>query len=1373
MWQDDGVTASYDGNIVARWDDIIQSDNISQGDPTDCPLLDDDAVNGEAALLFGGGYTGVNDHLQGTFGTPLTPPYHIFIVAQLDSSVYADGTADYLMYSDSSSPYVYIRTIDPTGSVPDVWAMGDEGGLLTGESNNFLTTDDWGVFVARFDKPDSELWFNGGSVGTDSSVGDTVLEGLTVGSRHDGSIAWKGYVAEIIVYGDLETYDIDQVAKYLRDRYDLECTFLNGDDMCTPPPDLGQPDLYCVGVDSLNTDDLVTGAPKLGIWNPSWGTDEGSEDPVIWFRADMGIVLYPSTNRVYNWENQGSAGSYVYNSYNPASLPLLVEDSLKGQPVVRGDGKSLRQSNNFGLDGEIDLTVFIVVDNWVSGSDNFSLLQIGRYYAMYGGSNRAIQFGRDPTLGPRVWYPGSTQGGEYYDPDAESWETPHILMWQREDTDLWADGEFYQDGFEVAQESTQNPTLGPLDLVNDDYKFRETLLFTGSYIDGPAYIDIAEILVYDAFLSTADRQQVEQYLSYRYLEIEHDLSTDDLVTGAPVLETPGLYLDLLETDDLVTGIPDLGHPKLSTPSVFIGGADKTDVFVSSERIDEYCNPGVKVTLTFTEDFEVDTWDSVVLYENGFKVFTGTVSRIESVRGENRSFMFYAKDDIRRLREFFVVDDYVSSGESVQHWISFFASQAGCGTVTYLDTGNNPNTLNGMTMGKMFAYEIIDELLLYAGIDIWCDENNNVFVGTRLDAEMTDEPVEAGDNMSSFSRSRDSEPCRNAALVYGVIGTAEAQSTESWQIDSGDVRTMVVSSIYLDSMVAAEDLARRMVDAAAPEYDIKRMILDDLESQREVGDRIEYDDGDDNSGSGHITSITARWTGDPPVKEMHISLDERCPKVGAGGLCGPDGRDVTVGTYDFGVWRCKDIWASYPHWEPMNTGLSTTVDFDGSDLGSTFSVDWFIRDPYYPSSMAFLLTSAGILQTTSLEPGYENWTPVMMNSHIGFFMGDSASNWDRWHIVKLRSTVASEGKYFIAATRRSDLFNFKQSFVGMTTERFANFSSCLPLGQPGLYAYTPLAEVCGATVPYRTCQLWGNHPNNFGYEQYATLGSWHRGHGNNAGGFAGWHRHGNGCSISGGVSVFSSNGGPEWWNCTESIDAVSGTIELQTPFSESKKKGGIPPGPCECVKRGPTSHGKFQQYNEHTGCFEYYSGGGPDGIYNIIPGLHIPYDQTHYGDGSPSKIFFHPGWIQPDGKRYPSLNQIGPIILPWDVCSTLQGSFATHPSDINKMYAFSPGYTTRFAISDNGGVSWEEKASIPVPTACYSGFPTSHNKVYAGMHPSQGFYWDERLIYASWDRGDTWTNVTGDLYSEAARLYPGIRGGHGPSGIVTIAPRYSK
>ena len=96
------------------------------------------------------------------------------------------------------------------------------------------------------------------------------------------------------------------------------------------------------------------------------------------------------------------------------------------------------------------------------------------------------------------------------------------------------------------------------------------------------------------------------------------------------------------------------------------------------------------------------------------------------------------------------------------------------------------------------------------------------------------------------------------------------------------------------------------------------------------------------------------------------------------------------------------------------------------------------------------------------------------------------------------------------------------------------------------------------------------------------------------------------------------------------------------------------------------------------------------------------------------------------------------------------------------------------------MTWTEKSSVPFKTSCFSGFPYSSNKIYAGRDPVRDPTPEDQdppdtaLIYVSWDRGDTWHDVTGDLWDQTKAL--GFRkddegNNLGARGLVTIAPRY--
>jgi len=197
----------------------------------------------------------------------------------------------------------------------------------------------------------------------------------------------------------------------------------------------------------------------------------------------------------------------------------------------------------------------------------------------------------------------------------------------------------------------------------------------------------------------------------------------------------------------------------------------------------------------------------------------------------------------------------------------------------------------------------------------------------------------------------------------------------------------------------------------------------------------------------------------------------------------------------------------------------------------------------------------------------------------------------------------------------------------------------------------------------------------------------------------------------------------------------------------------------------------------------------------IPAIHIPYNQPLEGYASiPAVVYFTPGiWqgsLTVTTDAWPTrVDSSGThaMMLPWGSapadCHTYQGSIGTFSPNRQKVYCFSYGKPSRFAFSNNEGDTWTEKNSVPVRTSVFSGFPYSSAKIYAGRDPVRDPSTpgnppdlnDTALIYVSWDRGETWHDVTGDLWDQTQalgiRLHPISGDPLGTKGLVTIAPRY--
>ena len=316
------------------------------------------------------------------------------------------------------------------------------------------------------------------------------------------------------------------------------------------------------------------------------------------------------------------------------------------------------------------------------------------------------------------------------------------------------------------------------------------------------------------------------------------------------------------------------------PTVKINGNDISDNVVSIETLDEYCNPGRRVTILLdTTSIDIKTWEEVTVETttDGL-VFTGNVQSVE--KETDGSTRVVARDAIQRLRVYFIAENYTVNGEGAKYWIKKFVNEAGA-NIHFIED-YDMQLLNGMTIGRVFAWDAIDEILLFCGWDIWCDEHNVIHVGRRMSDMSPTMSFSTGDNAASVKRLQDSEPCRNKAMVYTSVGTLTSEGRFGWEMDDKDIRTMVVASPYYDDPPMAQALADRMVSAAGPTRDVK--IIDaEGDFGVNVGQLASFDDGKGLSGTDNVTTVNTKIDGNGGEFSTYVKLGERCPKVGAGGL----------------------------------------------------------------------------------------------------------------------------------------------------------------------------------------------------------------------------------------------------------------------------------------------------------------------------------------------------------------------------------------------------------------------------------------------------------------------------------------------------------
>lgn len=206
----------------------------------------------------------------------------------------------------------------------------------------------------------------------------------------------------------------------------------------------------------------------------------------LWLRADAGTTL--SGSRVSTWQDQSGSGNHATRP-DSARWPLLVNGALNGKPVVRFEGAQSLAAPNVTLPR---WTIFVVGKN-SNTTENFGLI-LGP-----GSDNNQLRYEN----GTQVLIHGTSNNMPTYTVTVGNTRAYHSLT-VRYDGSV---SQIYRDG--VLKGSKNQATSGSwsLGVVGGWYASCPSCQLKG---------DIAEILVYNAALSSADRAAVEAYLRTKY-----------------------------------------------------------------------------------------------------------------------------------------------------------------------------------------------------------------------------------------------------------------------------------------------------------------------------------------------------------------------------------------------------------------------------------------------------------------------------------------------------------------------------------------------------------------------------------------------------------------------------------------------------------------------------------------------------------------------------------------------------------------------------------------------------------------------------------------------------------------------------------------
>ncbi|MDD4236336.1 MAG: PKD domain-containing protein, partial [Bacteroidales bacterium] len=260
----------------------------------------------------------------------------------------------------------------------------------------------------------------------------------------------------------------------------------------------------------------------------SYFTPESLEGLKLWLDADSVEVI---ENKVSSWYDKGPNSLNAVQEIE-ANMPLLIEDELNGQPVLRFNGISSYMQVDFNEIISQPSSIFIVYKISTEVAENIVFDNFGddRFF-----------FGRIPEnqmcMNASIGY---TTNVNYVDAGILPY-TISTCLFDGTNSALFRNSSFEALGF-AGNYSPEGLTIG------GDRNLSPTFFLNGN---------IAEILFYNEILSEQDRNLVEEYLAYKYspkLNLGPDIIVDYGVCGVEIGIDSNFDNILWSTGDTVDNI---------------------------------------------------------------------------------------------------------------------------------------------------------------------------------------------------------------------------------------------------------------------------------------------------------------------------------------------------------------------------------------------------------------------------------------------------------------------------------------------------------------------------------------------------------------------------------------------------------------------------------------------------------------------------------------------------------------------------------------------------------------------------------------------------------------------------------------------------
>jgi hypothetical protein len=823
----------------------------------------------------------------------------------------------------------------------------------------------------------------------------------------------------------------------------------------------------------------------------------------------------------------------------------------------------------------------------------------------------------------------------------------------------------------------------------------------------------------------------------------------------------------------------------------IGGNDVSAWIMDTERTEKLCSPGQAWLISLTRDcpYTILPWHQIVLREEGTKVLTGYVSAVSDEFSKKPHLVVEGIDTWKRATDYWITAEYETSGDDILGLIAYFLNMCG------LDHSINGEWWIPMPDGLVIPIQPISEILtkLAAAVNLFyrIDEDGVVQVGDVINDGGSGPAITTGVNLLNFDLIESDYRARNKVIVWGPNDYAVVRMDADWAVVD---HTMVYANPYIPN---ANTLANSFLQSLHTLERVKTCeVLHDPD--RRVGQKVSIT-APTFTGDDICTTLHSRYS--KSGKTMTAIHGERCAIFGGLDNTNQDGKDIMVATFECGVWRCKDIWAASPHWEPLNTGLLEGETGSDQDSNSTFKCEWLVWDPFRPLTTGFLLTYTGIFRTDSFEPGYENWVSVLPNRNLGMVFSDY--EWEEkgthWWISRLRTTIALEGAMYFTAS--FDDGDGPRLYIGHTLDRFVTALGGNDGEAPGCYTEgTGPPRNRFDTYPLFYSGFWGDC--NYNHQRHVALPSWHHKAGyltpSGAGSLETWNRGDHGCTVTALGSCMASNATPSVWHANRlhqrlysgrkwyEVDEVVHTYCLDGqphPFFCFGYGTPLPCAPPGCPRVWIPSPGSTMP-------------AASANVWMRLGACHIPYqnvirriwewDHIMGGRYEPVKMWLSPGYWQGSITVLEAEWPVGPngpcVNIPWGgtpgVCNDRHGCVETFTHNANKVFLWSGDKPAKFATSLDEGLTWTQVGQVNIYAGSFSGFPSKWGIMYVGRDPVKDptTAGDNSLVFATRDGGATFLDVTGDLWTQTRDMNLRFDQDEvtplGASGIVTVLPMWS-